>query len=361
MEDKLSLARKEINTIDKEMAALFCKRMEAVKLVAEYKKEHGLPVFDAEREASLINKNSLLISDDTLKPYYIDFLKSNMEISKKYQYKLNEGMRVAFSGVKGAFADIAAHKIFKDALRVEHSNFKEAYEAAENGECDCVLLPLENSYNGDVGQVMDLVFFGSLFINGIYDFSVCQCLLAKKGANLKDIKEVISHPQALGQCSSFIMKHGLMFTECKNTAVAAGIVAQSERNDIAAIASEEAASEFGLEILHGGINDDATNTTRFAVLSRLDKNEHNKDNEFIMFFTVKNENGSLGRALTVIGNNGFNLRSLKSRPTKDLIWSYYFYVEGEGNIYSEQGKKMLDELKSVCDNIKIVGSFEKNK
>ncbi len=360
MEDKLSTARKQINDIDKEMAALFCKRMKAAEVVAEYKREHGLPVFDASREAELIAKNCEYISDELLKPYYVDFLKNNMDISKRYQLRLNEGMRVAFSGVKGAFAEIAAKKIFKDANRVEHSNFNEAYKAAENGECDCVLLPLENSYNGDVGQVMDLAFFGSLHINGIYDFSVCQCLLAKKGTHLEDVKEVISHPQALGQCSSFIMKHKLKFTECKNTAVAASLVAKSERNDLAAIASEEAASEFGLEILHGGINDDATNTTRFAVFSRLDKSEHNNDNEFIMFFTVKNENGSLGRALTVIGNNGFNLRALKSRPTKDLVWSYYFYVEGEGNIYSEQGKKMLDELKNVCDNIKIVGSFEKN-
>lgn len=361
MEDKLSAARKEINLIDKEMAALFCRRMKAAEKVAEYKKEHGLPILDASREVELIERNCELISEEYLKPYYIDFLKSNMDISKRYQLRLNEGMRVAFSGVKGAFAEIAAKKIFKDALRVEHSNFKEAYEAAENGECDCVLLPLENSYNGDVGQVMDLAFFGPLYINGIYDFSVCQCLLVKKGTRLEDVKEVISHPQALGQCSSFIIKHKLKFTECKNTAVAASLVAESDRNDFAAIASEEAAAEFGLEILHGGINDDATNTTRFAVFSRLDKNEHNNDNEFIMFFTVKNENGSLGRALTVIGNNGFNLRALKSRPSKDLVWSYYFYVEGEGNIYSDQGKKMLDELSSVCDNIKIVGSFEKSK
>lgn len=358
--DLLEEARQKINSIDKDMARLFCERMQAAKDVALYKKEHGLPVLDASREVALIEKNLAYINDEDIKPYYIDFLKNNMDVSKKYQLRLNEGMRVAFSGVKGAFAEIAAKKIFKESNRVEHANFKEAYEAAEKGECDCVLLPLENSYNGDVGQVMDLAFFGSLYINGIYDFSVRQCLLAKRGTNVNDIKEVISHPQALGQCSSFILKHGLKFTECKNTAVAASLVAQSERTDFAAIASEEAAEEFGLEVIHGGINDDSTNTTRFAVFSRTQKEEHNNDNEFIMFFTVKNENGSLGRALTVIGNNGFNLKSLKSRPTKDLIWSYYFYVEGEGNIYSQQGEKMLNELKSTCDDIKIVGSFEKN-
>jgi prephenate dehydratase len=113
--------------------------------------------------------------------------------------------------------------------------------------------------------------------------------------------------------------------------------------DIAAIASEEAAERFGLKKLEGHINQSNTNTTRFAVFSRSQKAVTPKDNHFIMLFTVKNEAGSLGKAISVIGDHGFNLKALKSRPTKELIWDYYFYAEGEGNINSEQGKIMLKE------------------
>ncbi len=357
--DKLDIARQEINRIDKEMAKLFCERMEAAENVAEYKKERGLPVLDATREEEVISRNSALVEDEVLRSYYINFLRNNMAISRSYQSRLNSGMRVAFAGVPGAFAQVAAEKIFSKCNAVPYDSFKNAYEATVKGECDCVLLPIENSYNGDVGQVMDLAFFGSLYISGVYDIGVTQHLLAKKGTKLSEIKEVISHPQALGQCATFIKNHGFATTECSNTAVAAQLVATSDRTDIAAIASEEAANIYGLDVLENSINDSSSNTTRFAVFSPVKKNDCSKDKQFIMLFTVKNESGCLGKALSVIGDNGFNLRALKSRPTKELIWDYYFYAEGEGNINTPAGEKMLKELEAVCSHIKVVGSFEK--
>ncbi len=355
----LEKARQKINDIDKEMARLFTERMNAVKQVAEYKKLHGIQVVDTVREAENLKRNSLLIEDEDLKPYYVNFLQSNMEISKNYQHRLLEGMRVAFSGVEGAFANIAANKVFPDAVAVPHSDFKAAYDSVVNGECDCVILPIENSFNGDVGQVMDLAFFGSLYINGIFDIGIVQNLLAKKGTTVSDIKIVISHPQAIGQCASYIKKYGFETEEAVNTAVAAKMVAESNRNDIAAIASDEAAEKFSLCKLESHINDSNSNTTRFAVFSRTPKASASTDNHFIMMFTVSNEAGALGKAISIIGDNGFNLKALKSRPTKELVWSYYFYAEGEGNINSFQGEKMLKELKSKCSEIKVIGSFEK--
>ena len=357
--DKLDIARQEINRIDKEMAKLFCERMEAAKRVAEYKKERGLPILDSTREEDVISRNSALVEDEVLRSYYINFLRNNMAISRSYQGRLNSGMRVAFAGVPGAFAQVAAQRIFSQCNAIPYDSFKSAYEAAVSGECDCVLLPIENSYNGDVGQVMDLAFFGSLYISGVYDICVTQHLLAKKGVRLSDITEVISHPQALGQCATFIKKHGLISTECSNTAVAAQLVAASKRNDIAAIASEEAARIYSLDVVESAINDSNSNTTRFAVFSTVKKNDCSKDKQFIILFTVKNESGCLGKALSVIGDNGFNLRALKSRPTKELIWDYYFYAEGEGNINTSEGEKMISELKKLCSHIKVVGSYEK--
>ncbi len=356
---ELEQARKIINEVDREMAKLFEKRMDAVKMVAAYKKKTGMQVTDPAREEEVIAKNARLLENSQYKAYFVNFIRENMEISKKFQHRLLEGMKVAYSGVEGAFANIAANKIFPDAAAVAYPDFRSAYDSVVTGDCDCVVLPIENSYNGDVGQVMDLAFFGSLYINGIYDIGIVQNLLAVNGASVESIKEVISHPQALGQCADYIHRHGFKAIQAENTAIAAKQVAESGRTDIAAIASEDAAEKYGLVKLESHINESNVNTTRFAVFSRIPKKSSAKDNQFILVFTVSNEAGSLGRAISVIGKHGFNLRALKSRPRKELIWNYYFYAEGEGNINTERGEAMIEVLGKYCSDIKIVGSFER--
>ncbi len=355
----LEKARELINQADSEMAHLFSQRMDAVRTVAKYKKEHGLPVDDFAREEKIIKRNAALISDDDYRSYYVNFLRSTIDLSKNLQHRLLDGMRVAYSGVEGAFANIAAERIFPDAVAVPYPDFDAAYNSVMSGECDCAVLPVENSFNGDVNKVLDLAFFGSLYINGVYEAEIIQNLLAVKGATLDGIKTVISHPQALGQCAEYIKKHGFETISAVNTAVAAKQVANGGRTDIAAIASEEAAEKFSLVKLDGHINQSSTNTTRFAVFSRAQRTAGKTDNRFIMLFTVKNAAGSLGRAISVIGEHGFNLLALKSRPTKELSWDYYFYAEGEGNLATDSGKAMLKELKKCCNSVKIVGRFEK--
>ena len=356
--NKLEEARESINEIDKEMADLFTRRMKAVGIVAEYKKQRGLQITDSSREEAVVERNSAYITDESLKEYYVKFLRNNFEVSKSYQHRLLDGMRVAYTGVEGAFANIAAKKIFPDATAVSCRDFKSAYDSVVKGTCDVAVLPVENSYNGDVGQVMDLAFFGNLYITGIYDISVVQNLLGVEGATIDDIRTVISHEQALGQCEDYIHEHGFEAVPVVNTAVAAKQVAEKGDKSIAAIASDEAAKIYGLKKLEAHINGSANNTTRFAVFSRV-PTERKSDGQFIMLFTVNNEAGSLGKAISVIGDYGYNLRALKSRPSKDLIWSYYFYAEGEGNINSENGENMLEELSECCNQVRIVGSFDR--
>lgn len=356
---ELEKARKKINDIDKQMAALFEQRMDAARVVAEYKKQNGLKIDDFAREEQVISNNTALIKDEDYKSYYINFLRETINLSKLLQHRLLEGMRVAYSGVEGAFANIVAERIFPDAVCVGYKDFAAAYNAVVNGECDCAVLPIENSFNGDVSKVMDLSFFGSLYVNGIYEAEIVQNLLGINGAKIDDIKTVISHSQALGQCAAYIENQGFNTKEAVNTAVAAKMVAESNDKTVAAIASAEAAEKFGLVKLESHINESTQNSTRFAVFSRSEKAKLPTDNHFIMLFTVNNAAGSLGRAVSVIGEHGFNLKALKSRPTKELVWDYYFYAEGEGNIGSKQGKKMLEELSKCCSNLKILGSFEK--
>ena len=212
-----------------------------------------------------------------------------------------------------------------------------------------------------VGTVMDLAFFGPLFINGIYDIEIEQNLLAKKDALLSDIKSVISHPQALGQCAAFLKENKLTPVEAVNTAVAAERVAKGEDLSLAAIGSAEAAEQYGLQVLRGRIQDKGNNTTRFGVFSRVKKTTGPKDRQFVMVFTVKNEAGALAKAISAIGSHGFNLRAIKSRPTKKLSWEYYFFCEGEGLIDSAEGEKMLSLLGENCNDLKVLGAFEEEK
>ena len=358
---KLKEARKEINAIDKEMAELFIRRMMAAKTIAEYKKENGLPIYDAARENEIIVKNSELVPESELREYYVNFLKNNMEVSRAYQSRILNGMRVAFSGVEGAFAHIASTKLFPTAMKLPYPDFYSAYKAVEDGECDVAVLPLENSYNGEVGQVTDLMFSGSLYVNEIFELAITQDLLGIKGATIADIKEVYSHPQALGQCANFIHDNGLIANEYSNTALAARYVAEKGDKTIGAIASAEAAELFGLDVIARNINESRTNTTRFAVFSRAENKHSSREMGIhtIILFTVRNEAGALAKAIEIIGKHGFNMRTLRSRPMKDLLWQYYFYVEAEGNVHTKEGQEMMIELAEYCDKLKSIGTYTK--
>lgn len=354
----LTEIREEIEKIDKQMAALFEQRMKCSKGVAEYKKERGLPIYDKEREAKLLEKNSSLIGNKEIEDYYREYLKSVMDISKHYQYRLMEGMRVAYSGIEGSFAAISVSKIFPDAERVSYKSFEAAYQAVENGECDLAVLPIENSYAGEVGQVSDLMFKGSLHINGVYELGVSQCLLGVKGSTSETIKKVISHPQALEQCGAYIHDHEIQTVNADNTAVAARDVAEMGDITVGAIASAETADLYGLKVLEKGINGSANNTTRFAVFSKSMDVIKGNDKSFILMFTVANGAGTLARAITVLGEYGYSMRVIRSRPLKDKNWNYYFYAEVEGRITSEKANKMLTALKNECDILKVIGTYK---
>lgn len=357
---KLDEARKLINEVDSQMAALFEKRMEAAKMVAEYKREHGLSILDESREKEVIAKNSAMVEDSVLKEYYIQFLKDTMKISRDYQSRLNYGMKVAYSGVPGAFAYIAAKRMFPEAKLVAYPSFEDAYKSVENGECDSAVLPIENSFAGDVGTVMDLLFSGSLYINQIIDLGIEHNLIACDGASLDTIKTVVSHEQALSQCKEYLNARGYSTQVYPNTALAAKYVKELNDPSVAAVASDETAAIFGLKILASKIHTSKTNTTRFAAFSRSRREApkgKNPQENFILVFTVKNEAGALAKTLDIIGAHGYNMRNLRSRPMKELMWSYYFFVEAEGNINSADGRDMLTELGATCDKLKLAGTY----
>ena len=356
MPNKLDEARRIINEVDAQMAELFVRRMRAAETVYEHKKEHGLPILDEKREAAVIERNAALVEDDTLRSYYMDFLANVMSISRAYQHRMQSGLKVAYSGVEGAFAHVAAGRIFPDGNRLSYSDFKAAYDAVVRGECDVAVLPIENSYAGEVGQTMDLIFSGSLYVNGIYELEIHQNLLGLPDATVEDIKKVTSHPQALSQCHDHIKLRGFATEESDNTALAAKRVAVSGDKSLAAIASLETAEIYGLKVLEANINKSGENTTRFAVLSKV-RAESPALSSTVLLFTVKHEAGSLASAIGIIGKYGYNMTALRSRPMKKHSWQYYFYVEIDGSTDTENGKQMLEELNRVCDHLKVAGTF----
>ena len=362
--DNLEEIRKRINSLDAQMAKLFEERMQECSKVAEWKKEHAISISDPVREAEVIAKNSALIKDDCIREYYTRFQQGLMDTSKAYQCRIFDGIRVAYCGVPGAFAHIAAKQMFPGASLVAFSNFEDTYRSCENNQTDCAVLPIENSFAGDVANVMDLMFAGSLYVNQVVEIAAVQNLLGCEGTTRESIREVVSHPQAISQCSAFIRKNGYSVNEFPNTAMAARYVAEKKDPSIAAIASLESAELFGLKLIEPHINSSSTNTTRFAAFSRsrcTDKSKSKMGNHFILTFTVKNEAGALAKTLNIIGAHGFNMCSLKSRPMKELMWNYYFYMELDGDVQTEEGQDMLHALGSVCDRLKLVGSFTSQK
>ncbi len=360
---ELEEARTKINQIDFQMAELFQRRMNLASQIADYKKQNGVQVYDPGREQQVIEKCVSYISENDLKPYYVDFIQHLMDLSKKYQHKLLEGAKIAYSGIEGAFANIAAKKIFPDGQLLPYADFHSAYESVEKGECEVAVLPIENSFAGEVSQVMDLMFTGSLYVNGVYSLPVTQNLLGVKNAKLEEVETVISHPQALAQCESFIRSHGFKTERSENTARAAKYVSDLNEKTVAVIASLEAAKLYNLDVLKTGINASSENATRFAVFSKVKDTVVAQANysTFIMMFVVKNESGALVKALNAISEYGYSLRVIRSRPLKNTKWEYYFYVEVEGNYSGETGQKMIKSLSEHCQLLKILGSYKLNQ
>lgn len=358
---EIEVTRQEIEEIDKNIADLFEKRMNLAKDIAEYKKERGLSVKDSEREAALIQKNRAYIKNPEIEEYYVNLQKTVMNLSCSYQERLLSGLKVAYSGVAGAFAHIAATKMFPNANFFPYASFKDAYRAVENGDCDCCVLPLENSYAGEVDAVTDLLFTGNLYVNQVISLPIEHCLIAKDDTSLSDIKTVLSHEQALKQCSEYISEKGFDTLEAANTAMAAKAVKESTDKTLAAIASYDAAEIYGLKVIERNINDSRNNLTRFAAFSRVQNKPSvtglREDENFILVFTVQNKAGALAQTLNIMGAHGYNMRSLRSRPMKNLEWQYFFYIEAEGNINNENGKALLKELSAICARLKLAGTY----
>lgn len=354
--DKLAEARAKIDRIDREMASLFEERMKAVEQVAAYKQEHDLPVFDEARERQVVEKNCAYLTDASCREDYVAFIQDVMDISRRRQKRLLFAETAAYQGVEGAYSHIALSRLFPDARKRSFATWDDVFRAVSEGDCTRGVVPFENSYTGEVGEVLDLLYRYDLHITAIYDLKISHCLLGVRGAKLSDIKTVTSHPQALSQCRKWLDGRNFTQIPCLNTAVAAQGVSEAGDPSRAAIASKETAALYGLDILVEGLSTSAENTTRFIV---IEKGESKGGNRFNLLFTLDHKTGSLAAVMEIIAKHGFNMECIRSQPLHNLPWQYYFYVELCGDADSKEAELLLREMKENCRECKLLGRYTK--
>ena len=370
--------RIELDKIDREMTALFARRMRVCEDVARYKMTVGKPVLDASREKQKLQSVADQLPED-LQEYGVNLYSVMMELSRSAQTRLmgHENdlthaienaikttdplfpptAMVACQGVEGAYSQQAAEKLFRRPTVMYFSNFEGVFAAIEKGLCRYGVIPLENSTAGSVNMVYDLMMRHNFRIVRSVRLKVDHNLLARPGVQLSDIREVYSHEQAIGQCSAFLQAHPeIKVVRCANTAEAARAVAQSDRTDIAALSSRACAELYGLQNLAPACQNQGNNYTRFICISRDLEIYPGADRTSLMV-VLPHRPGSLYKLLSRFYALGINLNKLESRPLPDRDFEFMFYFDLDTSVYSPQFLQLMGELDTVCESFTYLGSY----
>ncbi|MEM1566217.1 MAG: prephenate dehydratase [Candidatus Bathyarchaeia archaeon] len=268
-------------------------------------------------------------------------------------------LKVAFQGEFGAYSEVAVYKYFGSEVQsVPCKSFQEVFSRVDSGLVNYGVLPIENSIEGSVNQVYDLLLTHDLMICGEVVVKIDHCLIGNPNSDLSHIKRVYSHPQALAQCSEFLERLKCEVIPTYDTAGSVKIVKERGLIDEAAIASEKAAEIYGMKILARGISNYPDNYTRFVVVSKEDAPPSGNDKTSIIF-SVKHAPGALYEALAVFAKRGINLTKIESRPTRKKPWEYIFYLDFEGHRAEARCIEALKELQDKALFVKVLGSFPK--
>jgi len=265
---------------------------------------------------------------------------------------------VAFQGELGAFGDEAARVYFgQQAMPVPCKSFADVFRAVASGEVQHGLAPVENSQAGSINEVYDLLRQHDLFVIGEISHKVNQCLLCLPGQQLGDIKRVISHPQALAQSDAFLRDLNVEIVATYDTAGSARMVREEQLMGVAAIAGVGAAELYGLDILAHSIQTIKDNYTRFIVLGREPAPRRAGDAKTMLVMATAHQPGSLHKCLGVLADKHINLLKLESRPSRNRIWEYVFYLDIEGHREDPVVRTALADLAGYTTFCKILGSF----
>jgi len=371
--------RKQIDEIDDQLVKLFEQRMEVTKGIVAYKQEHGMKILDAGREREKLAAVCAKVKPE-LRNYTSVLYSSIFELSRSYQSRqmtkftelsrkitdaientprlFPEDASVAVAGVEGAYAQIAAEKMFKMPFILYMNNFHGVFAAIESGLCQYGVVPIENSTAGSVKQVYDLMVSHNFSIVRSVRLKVDHNLLVNEGTKLEDIKEIYSHEQAINQCAGFLKTFGkdVKVIPMENTAKAAELVANSGRTDVAALSSRSCIELYGLKCLKASVQDQGNNYTRFICITKNLEIYPGANHTSIML-TTAHKPGALYKLLSRFYALGINVTKLESRPIPDRDFEFMFYFDLETSVYSQEYIQMICELSASSEEFTYLGSY----
>ena len=371
---ELKAYRNEIDRIDDEIVRLFQERMDVAAKIAEYKKEQGMAILQPAREREKLAEVSEKSRED-MQSYMRVLYSLLFELSRTYQERGNrtelfdkieyaidntprlfpQSATVACQGVEGAYSQLACEKLFKNPRIQYFRNFEGVFSAIEAGFCQYGILPIENSTAGSVKRVYDLMVKHNFSIVRSTRMKVDHCLLVK--ADHEEIKEIFSHEQAIAQSATFIKSLGnVKITVCENTAIAAMMVAQSDRKDVAALSSRMCAELYGLKILKSGVQDEGNNHTRFLCISKNTEIYPGADKTSVMM-VLPHKPGALYKVLARLYALDINLLKLESRPLPERDFEFMFYLDLETSVYSQEFARLMCEIGGICEEFRYLGSY----
>ena len=373
----LSKLREELDRIDGQIVKLYEERMEYCSQVADYKIETGRNVLDKAREEEKLRKVRSLVHNECNAHGVQELFEQIMSMSRKLQYsKLTahgaggrlpfigvdaletDKARVVFQGAEGAYSQMAMMQYFGESVNAFHvDTFREAMCSIEEGRADFAVLPIENSTAGIVSEIYDLLVEFENYIVGEQIIRIEHCLLGVPGAKQEQIRTVYSHPQSLMQSARYLNAHeNWRQISMQNNAFAARRVIEDGDMSQAAIASEQAAKIYGLDILERGVNQADNNSTRFIIVTN--QKIFLKDaSKVSLCLEVSHESGSLYRILSHFIYNHLNMTKIESRPIEDRNWEYRFFIDFEGNLADSAVKNALRGLREEARNMKILGNY----
>ena len=353
--DLLAL-RTQIDRVDRELLGLLNQRAQLALHVGELKKKEGSVAFRPEREAQVIDGlkqvNPGPLANDSVAPIWREIMSACRA--------LETPTRVAYLGPSGTFSELAVLGFFGSSIvKVPCANFDEVFHAVSAGSADFGVVPVENSTEGVVTRSLDLFLTTPLFIIGETSLFVRHNLLRRENA-LENLTAVCAHPQALAQCHGWLSNHLPNVERRPVASNAEGARLAKEDPTVAAIASERAASEFGLHIVAPAIQDDAHNRTRFTVLAHPHQHPQPKASGHdctSLIVSVANKPGAVHDMLVPLKRHGVSMTRFESRPARSGQWEYYFYVDLQGHPDEPHVAAALSELREVCAFFKVLGTY----
>ena len=378
MKNKLENIYEEIEKINQDIGRLFLKRLNYSKELKDTAEEMKVPYFKNQSLREIVSKAATNQNDEMaslLKVFFNSindleksFLNSKNYLSTDKAIEIKRSIEtteksfpkravVACQGIEGSNSQLASEKMFLNPDIIFFNSFDAVFTAVEKGLCKYGMLPIENSLNGSVSEVYELMKRKKFYIVKSVKMQINHTLLGKKGSKIDEIKDIYSHSQALGQCSEFFKNSpNIKAHPIENTAIAAKFVSEQNSKSIGAISTKECAELYNLEIISTDIQNNNNNYTRFICISK-NLEIYPGANKTSLMFTTPNKPGALYGILSKFSALGVNLTKLESRIIPGMDFESMFYVDLDSSVYSDEFLNTICELESGPETFVFLGSY----